>query len=114
MVKKALAGLNRAVPAPSNFLRTLIDRFRPKGETSTGVNEETLATIAQNLSLQPLRQGNVIDLNFDSTNGPFAADFLNALTESFIDQSADVREQSSRLTQVRLNKQLREVKAQLE
>jgi len=114
MVKKALAGLNRAVPAPSNFLRTLIDRFRPKGETSTGVNEETLATIAQNLSLQPLRQGNVIDLYFASTNGPFAADFLNALTETFIEQSIDMREQSSRLTQVRLNKQLREVKAQLE
>ena len=114
MVKEALARLNGEVPAPSNFLRTLIGPFRPKVERSTGVNEETLATIAQNLSLQPLRQGNVIDVNFDSTNGPFAADFLNALTESFIEQSADVRERSSRLTQVRLNKQLREVKAQLE
>src|SRR5712671_6537172 len=36
MVKKALARLNRAVPTPSHPLRTLIDRFRPNVERSTG------------------------------------------------------------------------------
>src|SRR5258706_7925710 len=51
MVRKALARLNHVAPASSSPLRTLIDRFRPNVEHSTGVNEETFKSIAQNLSM---------------------------------------------------------------
>jgi succinoglycan biosynthesis transport protein ExoP len=113
VIRQALARLNRPAPAPSNPIRDLAHRFRPAATASIMTEGETTTWLAQSLFVRPARQGHVIELVFEYSDPNFAADFLNALTASFLDQHTAAREASGTLTRARLKEQLSEVQTQL-
>ena len=71
-------------------------------------------TAAKNLRVRPGGQTRIVDIQFDSTSPQLAADFANTLTAAFIDASLDARLDAAQKTSEWLNKQLAELRAQLE
>ena len=76
--------------------------------------EAALNSAAANLKVRAAGQTRVIELLFDSTNPKLAADFLNTLTNDYIDQNIEVRWQMSQRTAAWLERQLDEMRIKLE
>jgi len=113
VIRQALARLNRPAPVKTTVIQNLVHRFRPAPVPVMTTDEETVSWLAQNLNVHTLRQGHVMEVVFEHFDPHFAADFLNALTASFLDQQAAAREASGKQTQARLKDQLTEVQTQL-
>src|ERR1035438_4600694 len=76
--------------------------------------ESSLRAAANNLKVRAAGQTRVIELMFDSTNPKLAADFLNTLTNDYIDQNIEVRWQMSQRPADWLGRQLDEMRIKLE
>jgi capsular exopolysaccharide synthesis family protein len=76
--------------------------------------ESSLRAAAGNLKVRAAGQTRIIELLFDSTNPKLAADFLNTLTNDYIDQNIEVRWQMSQRTADWLGRQLDDMRIKLE
>ena len=74
----------------------------------------SLHAAADNLKVRAAGQTRIIELLFDSTNPKLAADFLNTLTNDYIDQNIEVRWQMSQRTADWLGRQLDDMRIKLE
>src|ERR1035438_131832 len=84
------------------------------GPTVADEKESSLRAAANNLKVRAAGQTRVIELMFDSTNPKLAADFLNTLTNDYIDQNIEVRWQMSQRPADWLGRQLDEMRIKLE
>jgi capsular exopolysaccharide synthesis family protein len=76
--------------------------------------ESDLRAAAAHLKVRPTGNTRIIELLFDSTNPQLAADFLNTLTNEYIDQNMEARWQMSQRTADWLGKQLDDMRIKLE
>jgi len=76
--------------------------------------ETTLRAAAKNLKVRAAGQTRIIEVLFDSTHPKLAADFLNTLTNEYIDQNMEARWQMSLRTGEWLSRQLDDMRIKLE
>jgi len=76
--------------------------------------EASLRAAAGNLKVRAAGQTRIIELLFDSTNPRLASDFLNTLTNEYIDQNMEARWQMSQRTGDWLGRQLDDMRIKLE
>jgi capsular exopolysaccharide synthesis family protein len=76
--------------------------------------EASLRAAANNLKVRSAGQTRIIELLFDSTMPRLAADFLNTLTNEYIDQNMEARWQMSQRTGDWLSRQLDDMRIKLE
>jgi len=76
--------------------------------------ESALNAAAGNLKVRSAGQTRIIELLFDSTNPTLAADFLNTLTNEYIDQNMEARWKMSERTGEWLTRQLDDMRIKLE
>ena len=82
--------------------------------TVRGERETAMSVAAGNLKVRAAAQTRIIELTCDSTNPKLAADFLNTLTNDYIDQNIEVRWQMSQRTGLWLSRQLEDMRIKLE
>jgi len=114
LIRKTLARLGRPAPEPNGPAQSVLRRIYRQPDNPSDAYERAVLRIEENLTVKPVHQGHLIDLTLDYPDRAFVADFLNALTASFVDAQKDLRNQTAQLTRERLNEQLEEVKKQLE
>ena len=76
--------------------------------------EAGLSAAASNLKVRAAGQTRIIELLFDSINPRLAADFLNTLTNEYIDQNMEARWKMSERTGEWLSRQLDDMRIKLE
>jgi capsular exopolysaccharide synthesis family protein len=76
--------------------------------------EAAVMMAAQNIQIEALQQAHIIQILCDSTDPKIAAEFLNTLTNEFIDQKLESRGKTSQRTSEWLNRQVEELKLNLE
>jgi capsular exopolysaccharide synthesis family protein len=74
----------------------------------------SLRAAGGNLKVRAAGQTRIIELLFDSTNPQLAADFLNTLTNEYIEQNMEARWQMSQRTGEWLGRQLEDMRIKLE
>jgi succinoglycan biosynthesis transport protein ExoP len=82
--------------------------------TAFSARDAALAMAASTLQIEALQQAHIIQLTSDSPDPKLAADFLNALTDEFINQKLKGRLQTNQRTSEWLGLQLQELKVNLE
>lgn len=76
--------------------------------------ETAVMMAAGTISIEALQQARVIQISCDSTDPKIAAEFLNILVNEFIDQKMSSRVETSQRTSQWLNRQIEELKLNLE
>jgi capsular exopolysaccharide synthesis family protein len=107
-------GINHSFIPP-----TRLERWRAAlGFSSSAVavssRETAVMMAAGTISIEPLQQARVIQISCDSTDPKIAAEFLNILVNEFIDQKMSSRVETSQRTSQWLNRQVDELKLNLE
>jgi capsular exopolysaccharide synthesis family protein len=82
--------------------------------STTSARDAAVAMAASTLQVDALQQAHIIQITTDSTDPKIAADFLNALTDEFINQKMKSRLQTNHRTAEWLDIQLEELKVNLE
>jgi len=82
--------------------------------TPASAREAAVMMAAQNIQIEALQQAHVIQILADSTDPKIAAEFLNTLTNEFIETKIDSRVKTSQRTSEWLNRQVDELKLNLE
>lgn len=77
-------------------------------------HQEVLQNLQKRLQVRHVREGNIIEVVFESEDPKFAAAFVNALGEQFIDEQMQSRWRMAQRTADWLGRQLEQVKGQLE
>jgi succinoglycan biosynthesis transport protein ExoP len=76
--------------------------------------DEMVDNAARNLEVRQSRQATIVDLAYQSNDPQYAAAFVNQLAKQYMALNSESRQDTSRATTVRLNRQLNELRAQLE
>jgi len=76
--------------------------------------DERVDNAARNLEVRQSRQTTLVDLAYQSKNPQYAAAFVNELAKQYMAWGSESRPEASNPTSVRLNRQLNELRAQLE
>jgi capsular exopolysaccharide synthesis family protein len=87
--------------------------------TRLGLDEEStmadaLAMARRTTHVRPLGTARIVEITSDSTDPKIAADFANALVHEFIEQSVELRGDTTQSTQEWLSGQLADLKSKLE
>lgn len=106
-------GLNRSFIPP-----TRLERWRAalgfSRDRSLSTRETAVMMAAGSIEIEPLQQARIIQISCDSTDPQIAADFLNILVSEFIDQKMNSRVETSQRTSKWLNRQVEELRQNLE
>jgi polysaccharide biosynthesis transport protein len=82
--------------------------------TTTKISDEVLKEFEKRLDVEPITRSRLIEISFESQDPRLAADVVNSLDSSFIEENVQARWQASQNASKWLGKQLLDMKAQLE
>ena len=78
------------------------------------VDMEEVQAVKDRLTVEPSHRSRIVRISYDSTDPVQSADMVNALAQTFIEQSTEARSNSMRETQELLQKQLEDLRAKLQ
>jgi polysaccharide biosynthesis transport protein len=81
---------------------------------STPVQAEVVQAVKENLQIEPSHRSRIVRIIYDSPSPTTSADMVNALAQTFIEQSTEVRVNGIKETRDLLQTQLRDVKTKLD
>src|SRR5262245_24625138 len=81
---------------------------------NTPLQAEAVLAVKQNLQIEPSHRSRIVRIIYDSTSPTASADMVNALAQTFIEQSTEVRVSGIKETRDLLQTQLHDVKAKLD
>ncbi len=76
--------------------------------------DEMVDNAARSLEVRESRQATIVDLAYESKDPQYAAAFVNQLAKQYMGLNTESRQDTSQGTTIRLNRQLNELRAQLE
>lgn len=82
--------------------------------TTTKISDEVLKAFEKRLDVEPITRSRLIEISFESQDPRLAADVVNSLDSSFIEENVQARWQASQNASKWLGKQLLDMKALLE
>ncbi len=103
-----------------SFFRDIKNFFLGNDESSSSrtakpTSSESLAyLLLANLSVEPIKDSQLINISFDSPNPELAAKVVNTLAKSFIDMSMERRFENVSYAKTFLNDRIKQVRANLE
>jgi len=82
--------------------------------TKQRVEESLVATIAADVEVSPIRQSSLVNVSFSHPDPKFAAQLVNTLAQSYIEQSLELRFAASQVASAWLEEKLTEARKKLE
>jgi len=110
----ALDQLDQAKPQPAPQTRAWWSPLRWIRHARPLTHDEMVDSAARNLEVRESRQATIVDLAYESKDPQYAAAFVNQLVKQYMALNSESWQDTSRATTVRLNRQLNELRAQLE
>jgi capsular exopolysaccharide synthesis family protein len=110
----ALDQLEKDKPQPAPKPRAWWSPLRWVRHARPLTRDEMVDNAARNLDVRESRQATIVDLAYEGKDPQYAAAFVNQLAKQYMALNGESRQETSRSTTVRLNRQLNELRAQLE
>jgi succinoglycan biosynthesis transport protein ExoP len=89
-------------------------RVAARGPNASDVDNEVLKKFQDRLAIEPLKRSHLVEISFESHDPRLAAQVVNTLADTYIQQNLEVRWDASRKASEWLSQQLLDMKAQLE
>jgi capsular exopolysaccharide synthesis family protein len=99
-------------PGPSTLER-LWRKVRGNDRGQASDRDRVLEEARENLDLRETRQSRIVDITYDSPDPAYAADFVNALSQEYIEQNIETRWRLSQYTGDWLARQLDDMRKKL-
>ncbi len=118
LVERVVAKLKKTQPGalsqPAGRIASWRRAFRLPEPAPADARKQALAFVAGSLKLRAAGQTRIVELLCDSTDPHLAADFVNTLSNEYIDQSMEARWQMNQRTSEWLSRQLDDMRIKLE
>ena len=85
-----------------------------EGDAGAGISDEVLKKFEDRLTVEPIKRSRLIEVTFDSRDPKLAAQVVNTLASSYIEQNLEARWDASQKASSWLSQQLLGMKAKLE
>jgi polysaccharide biosynthesis transport protein len=82
--------------------------------STTDIDNELLKKFQDRLDIEPLKRSRLVEISFESNDSKLAAQVVNTLADTYIQQNLEVRWQASQKASEWLSQQLLDMKIQLE
>jgi capsular exopolysaccharide synthesis family protein len=86
----------------------------PNSAPARGTDLEVLKKFQDRLGIEPLKRSRLVELTFESNDPKLAAQVLNTLASTYVEQNLEARWEASQKASEWLSRQLQEMKANLE
>ena len=98
---------------PANRVRLFLRRLMAARQPQTADRDALVEHARENLHVKEERQARIVDVLYDSPDPRYAADFVNALSQEYIEQNVEARWKMSQHTAEWLSRQLGEMRKKL-
>lgn len=98
---------------PANRVRLFLRRLMAAQQPQTADRDALVEHARENLHVKEERQARIVDVLYDSPDPRYAADFVNALSQEYIEQNVEARWKMSQHTAEWLSRQLGEMRKKL-
>ena len=113
LVSRVLDKLPPEPVPPANTVQLFLRRLTKAPQRRTPDRDALVERARQNLYVKEARQARIVDVLYDSPDPRYAADFVNALTQEYIEQNVEARWKMSQRTAEWLTRQLGEMRKKL-
>ena len=113
LVSRVLDKLPPEPEPPDNGVQLFLRRFTTAPQPRTPDRDALVERARENLQVKEARQARIVDLMYDSPDPRYAADFVNALSQEYIEQNVEARWKMSQRTAEWLSRQLGEMRKKL-
>ncbi len=114
LIERVVDQLEQDKPQPAQKPRPWWSPLRWIPHTRALTRDEMVDNAARNLEVRQSRQATIVDLAYQSKDPQYAAAFVNQLAKQYMGLNTESRQDTTGATTVRLNRQLNELRAQLE
>lgn len=113
LVSRVLDKLPPEPEPPDNGVQLFLRRFTTAPQPRTPDRDALVERARENLQVKEARQARIVDLMYDSPDPRYAADFVNTLSQEYIEQNVEARWKMSQRTAEWLSRQLGEMRKKL-
>ena len=113
LVSRVLDKLPPEPEPPDNGVQLFLRRFTRAPQPRTPDRDALVERARENLQVKEARQARIVDLMYDSPDPRYAADFVNTLSQEYIEQNVEARWKMSQRTAEWLSRQLGEMRKKL-
>ncbi len=114
LIERVLDQLEQDHPEPAPKPQAWWSPLRWVRHARPLTRDEMVDNAARNLDVRQSRQATIVDLAYESKDPQYAATFLNQLAQQYMALNSQSRQETSRSTTARLNRQLNDLRTQLE